>query len=247
MGKYQEMLEAVFFELYKEGDTAVIMSKEKLEDLNSSSNYKIKNLADAIYSARSRGGMPKRIAAIAPEGKEWIIRSPAKSIYEFVLVELLDIVPKKGLFSHDILNSTPDIITSYALQDEQALLADVRYNRLVDIFLGIACYSLQSHLRSSVSGSQIEIDELYVGVDRSGEQFIIPVEAKEDHGIIGQVQIENGIGFAAERYPGAKCIPLAVQWVNREARIVCIFKFAMQGDSLKIEEERHYRIVDHVR
>lgn len=51
------------------------------------------------------------------------------------------------------------------MSDEQALLAKVRYSRLVDIFLGIAAYSLQNHLRTSVVGiGQIEMDELYVGI-----------------------------------------------------------------------------------
>jgi hypothetical protein len=55
----------------------------------------------------------------------------------------------------------------YALNDEQALLAKLRYNGLVDIFVGIACYSLQSHLRTTVSGlGQVEIDEIYIGIDK---------------------------------------------------------------------------------
>ncbi len=62
------------------------------------------------------------------------------------------------------------IVTEFV--DEQALLARVRYNRLVDIFLGIRAYSLQIHLRTNVkSKGQIEIDEIYVGVDRHGSQY----------------------------------------------------------------------------
>jgi len=39
-------------------------------------------------------------------------------------------------------DSSPGIVAKYALSDEQALLAKVRYNRLVDIFSGVTCYSL---------------------------------------------------------------------------------------------------------
>ena len=47
------------------------------------------------------------------------------------------------------------------LRDGPALLAKVRYNRLVDIFIGITCYSLQNHLRTTVrSIGQVEIDEI---------------------------------------------------------------------------------------
>ena len=76
-------------------------------------------------------------------------------------------------------DATPEIISVYSLSDEQALLAKVPSNRIIDIFLGIATYSLQSHLRTTVKGiGQIEIDEIYVCVDRAGRQFIVPVQAK---------------------------------------------------------------------
>ena len=57
-----------------------------------------------------------------------------------------------------IPDATPEIIAAYALgDDEQALLAKVRYNRLIDIFLGLTTYSLQNHLRTYVAGmGQIE-------------------------------------------------------------------------------------------
>ena len=65
------------------------------------------------------------------------------------------------------------------MSDEQALLAKVRYNRLIDVFLGVAAYSLQNHLRTTVSDvGQLEIDEIYVGVDRQGRQYVMPVQAK---------------------------------------------------------------------
>ena len=65
------------------------------------------------------------------------------------------------------------------MDDEQALLAIVRYNRLIDTFLGLTTYSLQNHLRTTVKGiGQIEIDDLYIGINHVGEGFIIPIEAK---------------------------------------------------------------------
>lgn len=77
-----------------------------------------------------------------------------------------------------IPDSTPEIISAYALDDEQALLAKVRYNRLIDIFLGLTTFSLQNHLRTTVKSiGQIEIDELYVGIDKFGCHYVIPVGA----------------------------------------------------------------------
>src|SRR5271157_4057421 len=39
--------------------------------------------------------------------------------------------------------------SQYKFTDEQALLAKVRYTRLIDTFLGITAYSLQNHLRTT--------------------------------------------------------------------------------------------------
>ena len=58
-----------------------------------------------------------------------------------------------------ILDSTPGLVKKkYSNEDEQALLAVVRYNKLLDVFLSISCHSLQNHLRTSMDIGQIEID-----------------------------------------------------------------------------------------
>lgn len=86
-------------------------------------------------------------------------------------------------------DATPGIIAKYALNDEQALLAKVRYNRLLDIFTGVTCYSLQNHLRTTVPNmGQIETDELYVGVDKRGVHYVLPVQAKGGKDKLGIVQ-----------------------------------------------------------
>src|SRR5690606_22384831 len=114
-----------------------------------------------------------------PPGMEWIIEGTGRAQYSFKLVRINRIVPNPSLVEIKVPDATPEIIAAYALSDEQALLAKVRYNRLVDVFLGIAAYSLQNHLRTSVAGiGQIEIDEIYVGLDRHGRQFVLPVQAK---------------------------------------------------------------------
>jgi hypothetical protein len=65
------------------------------------------------------------------------------------------------------------------MTDEQALLARLRYNRLIDVFTGVTCYSLQSHLRTTVQDiGQIETDEIYVGIDRRGAALRYPCSGK---------------------------------------------------------------------
>ena len=101
----------------------------------------------------------------------------------------MEISPNPNLAVIKIPNATLGIIGKYAFSDEQALLARVRYNRLIDIFLGITCYSLQNHFRTTVKGMvQVETDEVYVGVDKGGSHYIIPVQAKSGKDNLSQVQ-----------------------------------------------------------
>ena len=81
---------------------------------------------------------------------EWGIELAGKGLYRFKLRKLMRIVPRPDLIAIKIPDATPEIITAYALTHEQSLLAKVRYNRLIDIFLGIASYSLQNHLLTFV-------------------------------------------------------------------------------------------------
>jgi hypothetical protein len=111
--------------------------------------------------------LPESIRAKAPKGQEWIIRPKGRSSYAFVATSLTTIVPSEMMAETKIPDATPGVIAKYALSDEQALLAKLRYNRLIDIFTGVTCYSLQSHLRTTVPKmGQVETDEIYIGLDR---------------------------------------------------------------------------------
>lgn len=112
------------------------------------------------------------------------------------------IEPSKLLAETKILDATPGIIARYAISDEQGLLARLRYNRLIDIFTGVTCYSLQNHLRTSVNGiGQVETDELYIGVDRRGAHYVFPVQAKGGSDKLGIVQIEQDFAMCAQKFP----------------------------------------------
>ena len=94
--------------------------------------------------------MPQQIVDTQPDGAEWIIEGDGRARYKFLLVPINRIVPNRELATIEIPDSTPEIVGAYALNDEQALLARLRYNRLIDVFLGVTAYSLQNHLRTSV-------------------------------------------------------------------------------------------------
>src|SRR5579862_9052895 len=120
----------------------------------------IGNKPDLVYQYRFRRPLPPEIETEEPKGRKWVIELAGKGKYTFVLRKLKWITPTEGLVEIKVPDQTPEIIQQYARTDEQALLARVRYNRLIDIFLGISTCSLQNHLRATVKAmksSQIEI------------------------------------------------------------------------------------------
>lgn len=87
----------------------------------------------------------------------------------------------------------------------------------------------------------VESDELYVGIDRHGTHYVLPVEAKGAHEHIGVVQIEEGIALCMEKFPALTCRPIAAQFMA--ANVVALFEFEMIGDDITKREERHYKLV----
>lgn len=166
--RYSAIIEEIFFDRYSEDDTTVAFTRINIEEAADKLDIELpKNLGDVIYAFRFRTPFPQKMLDTQPEGMEWVIELAGRAKYKFSLVKANRILPREDLIRIDIPDATPELIRAYALDDEQALLAIVRYNRLVDTFLGLTTYSLQNHLRTTVKGmGQIEIDELYVGLDK---------------------------------------------------------------------------------
>ena len=160
----------------------------------------------------------------------------------FRLVRQAKIFPNSSLVEIKVPNATPEIVGAYALSDEQALLAKARYNRLVDLFLGLTAYSLQNHLRTTVQGiGQLEIDEIYVGVDSSGSQYVLPVQAKGGTDIISTVQTKQDIACCLEKFPDLACRAVSAQFMD--ANLIALFELAEIRGEIRIVLERHYRLV----
>ena len=243
MNRYQALIEKVFFDNFAEGATQFGFQREELEEAATALGLaRVKNLGDVTYSFRYRNPLPDSILATQPEGHEWIIEGAGRGRYRFKLVRESRIIPRADLVVIDIPDATPELIRAHKLDDEQALLAMVRYNRLIDTFLGLTAYSLQNHLRTTVEGvGQIEIDELYIGIDKLGCHYVIPVQAKGEKDQIGIVQSTQDIRFAEQKFPGIRCRAIAAQFLEDE--VVALFELTLQADEIKVAEERHYRLV----
>lgn len=242
--RYQQLAAWVFAKHYSEGDTRVEWNRDELPDAATSLGIVLpKNLGDVVYAIRYRISFPETMRKVAPDGKEWIIRSIGRSKYAFDLIPAqVRVRPNLALTVTKIPDATPEIIAASALGDEQALLALVRYNRLIDIFLGVASYSLQNHLRTTAKGvGQVEVDEVYVAIDRHGRQFILPVQAKGGADEIGITQTEQDMAVCAQKWPDMICRPISAQFAD-DGRIA-LFELALQDDQVRVRRESHYQLV----
>ncbi len=240
---YAPIIERIFHSKYEPGAEHVHFTREDIVQAAKEVNLKLpKNLGDVVYAFRYRRPLPKSIRDLAPQNHDWIIRPSGRSRYRFDAVPLAWIHPTKGLAETKVPDATPGIIRMYALNDEQALLAKVRYNRLLDIFTGVTCYSLQNHLRTTVpNGSQIETDEVYVGIDKRGAHYVFPVQAKGGSDVISVVQIEQDLAMCTSKFPGLICRPVAAQSLSTD--LLVLFEFQSQHGEIRIAVERHYRLV----
>lgn len=113
---------------------------------------------------------------------------------------------------------------------------------MIDVFLGIASYSLQNHLRTTVEGiGQVETDEIYVGLDRHGRQYVLPVQAKGGTDQLAVVQTKQDIACCAEKFPNLICRAISVQFMADD--LIAMFELTRENDEIKVVEEKHYRLV----
>lgn len=241
--RYSAIIERIFVSKFKPGAREVEFRRDEIERIARELKVKLpKNLGDLIYSFRYRVPLPDRIARTAGRGEAWIIRPAGRAKYRFALVADRPLVPNQSLATTKVPDSTPGVIAKYALSDEQALLAKVRYNRLVDIFSGVACYSLQNHLRTTASGlGQVETDELYIGVDKKGIHYVFPIQAKAGKDRLSVVQIEQDLAVCGEKFPALVCRPLGAQFLEDD--VIALFEFEQSEKGMVIISEKHYKLV----
>lgn len=241
--RYTQILARLFLSRHQEGDENVAFEREDMERTAQELGVKLpKNLGDVVYSFRYRANLPPEIQALAPEGKAWIIRPAGRGRYVFVAVENRPLSASPMMAETKIPDATPGLITRYALNDEQGRLAKLRYNRLIDVFTGVTCYSLQNHLRATVPNiGQVETDELYIGVDSRGAQYVLPVQAKGGKDRLSIVQIEQDAALCAHKFPMLLCRPIAAQFLAND--VIALFAFEESANGLAVTRETHYRLV----
>lgn len=241
--RYAQIIERIFVSRFQPGMREVPFERGDFEHTCREIEIAVpSNVGDVLYSFRYRANLPTAVRETAPDGDVWLIRSVGRGRYRFVLAKDIRIEPSSALAETKVPDATPGIISLYALSDEQALLAKVRYNRLIDIFTGVTCYSLQNHLRTTAPGiGQVEVDEVYVGLDRRGAHFVFPVQAKVRSDKLNVVQIEQDVAVCAAKFPHLICRPIGAQFMDDD--LIALFELEVTESGIAVAAERHYRLV----
>lgn len=206
-------------------------------------NVQIKNIPDIIYSYRSRCALP---ASIETTGN-WMVIPKGKGKFAFKKMNRPPFVEiPKGFLITEIPNALPEIVEKYVADDEQGLLSAIRYNRLLDIFTELTCFHLQSHIRTTIeSEGQIEIDDLYVGLDQNGIEYILPFEAKSssDRDKLGWFQIANLVKYAHQNFSQLKCRPICAKPVDKNTVYLLEFDDNPDCETVAIKNIKLYRLI----
>jgi hypothetical protein len=262
---YNRIIESIFFAKKPEGSRRFAFSRDDLLKAASNLGLEIhgdetvvaRNIGDIIYTCRFRKDFPASILKTAPDGKMWIILGKGVGAYEFRLITTPTLSADPNWRITKLHDATPEIVRRFKLNDEQAVLARIRYNRLIHIFCRCVAWSLQNHLRTNIQGiGQIEIDELYVGANRQGEHFIIPVQVKREKDRLGVSQLLQDLEYFEKAHAAMQPRAIGAQMMKYKEgeefydRIVLFeFKCEDTGDDVRITKaaERHFVLLPHTK
>ena len=91
---------------------------------------------------------------------------------------------------------------------------------------------------------QIETDEVYMAVRNTGQQFVVPVQAKGGSDQIGIVQIRQDLALCKRKFPDLTPKPVAVQFKRDDSgEVIVMFELVEDGDELRVLDEKQYRLV----
>ncbi len=88
---------------------------------------------------------------------------------------------------------------------------------------------------------QIEIDEIYVGVNKTGQQFVIPVQAKGGTDKLAVIQTTQDLAYCAEKFGSPTARAISAQFMGDDT--IALFELTLENDEVRIVDERHYCLV----
>lgn len=88
---------------------------------------------------------------------------------------------------------------------------------------------------------QVETDEIYIGVDRRGAHYAVPVQAKGGKDKLSRVQIEQDFAVCSDKLSALICRPVGAQFMADD--VIALFEYEQDGDDIRIAAEKHYQLV----
>ena len=242
----QSIYDRLICEIFRRHDGAsqseFEFERDEMADILREWGQRVRNLGDVYYTYR--GGRRRLPDEIASTGN-WVIEGRGRGRYAFRRLSRSPyIAVPVDLQPIDILDATPDIILKYGGSDEQGLLTRIRYNRLLDTFLGITAYHVQGHIRTFMKDSgQIEVDDLYLGVDADGKQYVIPVEAKTASEPLGVVQVVCLNAYGRQILPQLILRSVAIKAHHDGTIFFMELNDSLDSEEVRVVGYRRYRLV----
>lgn len=155
------------------------------------------------------------------------------------------IMPGRQHFVLSLPDMSAAFVARHALRGKHAVLARIRHNRLLDLFLGVAAYSAQHHLRVHPTRDRDwSCDEMYFAVGPTGRRFVIPVQAKGGNDQVGVVQVTQDLALCRKAFPNLTPRAVAVQSVaDPDGEVIVMFELAESEGDIRVVDEKHYRLV----
>jgi hypothetical protein len=241
---YDQAIIEMFQRVYKPNTKVLPFTKDELVQACQDLAIVINNVPDIPYHYRTgRSDLPDEIL----DTGNWVIEGAGKGKYTFVKLEREPYIQiPEDLYITEVPEATPDVVLKYGSVDEQGLLTRIRYNRLVDTFLSLTAYHLQGHVRSSVQDiGQVEIDDLYVGVDTDGRWYVIPVEAKSvgHQERLGVIQVRQMILFAKQYYGDLILRPVGIKPLDDGSYVFLEFDDKADLETISVKRYARYRLI----
>ncbi len=70
---------------------------------------------------------------------------------------------------------------------------------------------------------------------------MIPVQAKGGTDQLGVTQTRQDMACCAQKFPHLTCRPISAQFMADDT--IALFELGLQGEDVKIVEEKHYKLV----
>ncbi len=244
LSQYDEVILEVFLRHYQQGADRLVFKKDELAQVCREHDITVRNIPDVIYTYRARRLLPSKILVTG----HWAIEPAGRGAYAFRLLRNPPHfeVPFGEYAPVDIYNALPEVVEGLLRRDEQSLLTRVLYNRLVDIFTGLTCFHIQNHYRSFVADmGEVELDALYVGVDKAGTLFVLPIEAKSqaENEMIGRVQVSQLAKLVRQDFPTLRRRILAVKALSDETIAMVEFDDHQEPDEFGIMSVSRFHLV----